>query len=358
MAKVLPSSNSLVVTIGSSSVTTATPAVSAATATPAISALKNLVQSGQAANIKTAAPVIHSTVATSVPKPVVSTATATKMESTTVNRPELTLQIVPIITDLKLNKKDTASKSSSANRSLGSDCVAKKDNPSKPPNPSLLLESPKSKTPVTILDFADMISPEGQGDTSKLLHSQQSIPAKQQLASFLTKTPSPTKEKPKDQPLTHLPSSVVTTAVSHPAQSSTVSPARTQTALTSPPKVVRSSPVTIPSVNQSVLLAATVGNLTAAGLPNNFIDLVSLRQQPRPAVDVASLMQQQKAAADLASSLMQHQQQQQQQQQQLKAAVDVASTFRQQQQQQKAAVTVSGTPPSQTILESIPSPRR
>ena len=239
---------------------------------------------------------IHSTVATSVPKPVVSTATATKMESTTVNRPELTLQIVPIVTDLKLNKKDTASKSSSANRSLGSDCVAKKDDASKPPNPSLLLESPKSKTPVTILDFADMISPEGQADTSKLLHSQQSIPAKQQLASFLNKTPSPTKEKPKDQPLTHLPSSVVTTAVSHPAQSSTVSPARTQTALTSPPKVVCSSPV---------LLAATVGNLTAAGLPNNFIDLASLRQQPRPAVDLASsLMQQQKAAADLASTLM------------------------------------------------------
>lgn len=355
MAKVLPSSNSLVVNIGSSSVTTATPALSAATVTPAISALKNLVQSGQAANIKTAAPVIHSTVATSVPKPVVSTATATKMESTTVNRPELTLQIVPIITDLKLNKKDTASKSSSANRSLGSDCVAKKDDASKPPNPSLLLESPKSKTPVTILDFADMISPEGQADTSKLLHSQQSIPAKQQLASFLNKTPSPTKEKPKDQPLTHLPSSVVTTAVSHPAQSSTVSPARTQTALTSPPKVVRSSPVTIPSVNQSVLLAATVGNLTAAGLPNNFIDLASLRQQPRPAVDLASsLMQQQKAAANLASSLMQ----QQQQQQQLKAAVDLASTLRQQQQQQKAAVTAGGTPPSQAVLESINSPRR
>lgn len=347
MAKVLPSSNSLVVTIGSSSVTTAT---------PAISALKNLVQSGQSANIKTAAPVIHSTVATSVPKPVVSTATATKMESTTVNRPELTLQIVPIITDLKLNKKDTASKSSSVNRALGSDCVAKKDNASKPPNPSLLLESPKSKTPVTILDFADMISPEGQADTSKLLHSQQSIPAKQQLASFLNKTPSPTKEKPKDQPLTHLPSSVVTTAVSHPALASTVSPARTQTALTSPPKVVRSSPVTIPSVNQSVLLAATVGNLTAAGLPNNFIDLASLRQQPRPAVDLASsLRQQQKAAADLASSLMQ---QQQQQQQQLKAAVDLASTLRQQQQQQKAAVTAGGTPPSQAVLESITSPRR
>lgn len=342
MAKVLPSSNSLVVNIGSSSLTTATPALSAATVTPAISALKNLVQSGQAANIKTAAPVIHSTVATSVPKPVVSTATATKMESTTVNRPELTLQIVPIITDLKLNKKDTASKSSSANRSLGSDCVAKKDNASKPPNPSLLLESPKSKTPVT-------------ADTSKLLHSQQSIPPKQQLASFLNKTPSPTKEKPKDQPLTHLPSSVVTTAVSHAAQSSTVSPARTQTALTSPPKVVRSSPVTIPSVNQSVLLAATVGNLTAAGLPNNFIDLASLRQQPRPAVDLASsLMQQQKAAADLASSLMQ----QQQQQQQLKAAVDLASTLRQQQQQQKAAVTAGGTPPSQAVLESITSPRR
>lgn len=347
MAKVLPSSNSLVVNIGSSSVTTATPALSAATVTPAISALKNLVQSGQAANIKTAAPVIHSTVATSVPKPVVSTATATKMESTTVNRPELTLQIVPIITDLKLNKKDTASKSSSANRSLGSDCVAKKDDASKPSNPSLLLESPKSKTPVTILDFADMISPEGQADTSKLLHSQQSIPAKQQLASFLNKTPSPTKEKPKDQPLTHLPSSVVTTAVSHPAQSSTVSPARTQTALTSPPKVVRSSPV---------LLAAAVGNLTAAGLPNNFIDLASLRQQPRPAVDLASsLMQQQKAAADLASTLMQ---QQQQQQQQLKAAVDLASTLRQQQQQQKAAVTAGGTPPSQAVLESISSPRR
>lgn len=324
MAKVLPSSNSLVVTIGSSSVTTAT---------PALSALKNLVQSGQSANIKTAAPMIHSTVAASVPKPVVSTATATKMESTTVNRPELTLQIVPIITDLKLNKKDNASK---------------------PPNPSLLLESPKSKTPVTILDFADMISPEGQADTSKLLHSQQSIPGKQQLASFINKTPSPTKEKPKDQPLAHLPSSVVTTAVSHPAQSSTVSPARTQTALTSPPKVIRSSPVTIPNVNQSVLLAATVGNLTATGLPNNFIDLASLRQQPRPAVDLASsLMQQQKAAADLASSLMQ-----QQQQQQLKAAVDMASTLRQQQQQQKAVATAGGTPPSQTILESITSPRR
>ena len=106
--------------------------------------------------------------------------------------------------------------------------------------------------------------------------------------------------------------------------------------MTSPPKVVRSSPATIQSAGQSALLAATVGNLTAAGFSNNFIDLASMRQQ---------------SAVDLASSMMQQQQLQQQ-----TSAVDLASAMRQ--QQQKAVVTSATPSPSKTNVDNITSPRR
>lgn len=283
--------------VGTGSTSTATapttvPALSASLATTAtaISVLKNLAQS--ASNIKptVAAPatVIH------VQKPVVTTASVTKMESTAVSSrsgPEHKVQTVPVITGLNLAQKDTAQNLS----------------PVKLPSSS---ESLQSKPAVTILDFADMILPEsGQTETSKLLHSQQGTPPKQQLASFLNKTSSSPKEKPRDQPLTHLPSSVVTTSISLPIQSSTISPARTQITMSSPPKIIRSSPVVVQSTGQAGLMAASVGSLAAQALPNNFIDLA-------------------------------------------------ASSIRQQQQQQQQQTPVSHTSPSQTILDNITSPRR
>ncbi|KAL9973844.1 hypothetical protein ACROYT_G020350 [Oculina patagonica] len=295
--KDITSVTSSVVGSGSSSATTApatVPVLSASLATTAtaISVLKNLAQSASDIKLTSAAPatIIH------VQKPVVTTASVTKMESTAVSSrsgPELKLQTVPVITGLNLPQKDAAQKPPTV----------------KMPSSS---ESLQSKPAVTILDFADMILPEGgQTETSKLLHSQQATPPKQQLASFLNKTPSSPKEKPRDQPLTHLPSAVVTTSISLPIQSSTISPARTQITMSSPPKIIRSSPVVVQSNSQSSLTAASVASLAAQALPNNFIDLA-------------------------ASSIRQQQQQQQQQQQ----------------------TAVPHSSPSQTILDSITSPRR
>lgn len=286
MTSVTPS----VVATGSNLATTApaaVPAVSASLATTAmgLSVFKTLAQSDRL-DIKptVAAP---STVIP-VHKPVATAASVTKMESTAVSRsaPEQKPQTVSVIAELNLAQKDSAQK------------------------PAIIVKSPplsdslQSKPAVTILDFADMMS-QGQTETSKLLHSQQATPPKQPLASFLNKTTSSPKEKPRDQMLTHLPSSVITTTtISLPIQSSTISPARTQITMSSPPKVIRSSPIVVQSTSHSGLMAASVGSLAAKGLPNNFIDLAA-----------SSLMQQQQAAVSLAT-------------------------------------------PSQTILDTITSPRR
>lgn len=280
----------LVVATGSNLATTApaaVPAVSASLATTAmgLSVFKTLAQSDRL-DIKptVAAP---STVIP-VHKPVATAASVTKMESTAVSRsaPEQKPQTVSVIAELNLAQKDSAQKPAIIVKS--------------PP----LLDSLQSKPAVTILDFADMMS-QGQTETSKLLHSQQATPPKQPLASFLNKTTSSPKEKPRDQMLTHLPSSVITTTtISLPIQSSTISPARTQITMSSPPKVIRSSPIVVQSTSHSGLMAASVGSLAAKGLPNNFIDLAA-----------SSLMQQQQAAVSLAT-------------------------------------------PSQTILDTITSPRR
>lgn len=286
MTSVTPS----VLATGSNLATTApaaVPAVSASLATTAmgLSVFKTLAQSDRL-DIKptVAAP---STVVP-VHKPVATAASVTKMESTAVSRsaPEQKPQTVSVIAELNLAQKDTAQK------------------------PAIIVKSPplsdslQSKPAVTILDFADMMS-QGQTETSKLLHSQQATPPKQPLASFLNKTTSSPKEKPRDQMLTHLPSSVITTTtISLPIQSSTISPARTQITMSSPPKVIRSSPIVVQSTSHSGLMAASVGSLAAKGLPNNFIDLAA-----------SSLMQQQQAAVSLAT-------------------------------------------PSQTILDTITSPRR
>jgi len=291
MASATPS----VVGAGSTSATTApvaVPAISASLATTAtaLSVLKNLAQSDRLADIK---PTIAA-LATVIPvhKPVTTTASVTKMETTVVSRsgPEQKQQTVSVIAELNLAQKDTVQKQSATVKS--------------PPSS----DSVQSKPAVTILDFADMMMPQGQTDASKLLHSKQATPPKQPLASFLNKTTSSPKEKPRDQLLTHLPSSVITTTtISLPIQSSTISPARTQITMSSPPKIIRSSPIVVQSTSHSGLMAASVGSLAAKGLPNNFIDLA-------------------------ASSLMQQQQQQQ-------AAVSLAT-------------------PSQTILDTITSPRR
>lgn len=280
----------LVVATGSNLATTApaaVPAVSASLATTAmgLSVFKTLAQLDRL-DIKptVAAP---STVIP-VHKPVATAASVTKMESTAVSRsaPEQKPQTVSVIAELNLAQKDSAQKPAIIVKS--------------PP----LLDSLQSKPAVTILDFADMMS-QGQTETSKLLHSQQATPPKQPLASFLNKTTSSPKEKPRDQMLTHLPSSVITTTtISLPIQSSTISPARTQITMSSPPKVIRSSPIVVQSTSHSGLMAASVGSLAAKGLPNNFIDLAA-----------SSLMQQQQAAVSLAT-------------------------------------------PSQTILDTITSPRR
>lgn len=287
MASATPS----VVGTGITSSTTApaaVPAISASLATTAtaLSVLKNLAQSDGLADIK---PTIAA-LATVIPvhKPVTTTASVTKMETTAVSRsgPEQKPQTVSVIAELNLAQKDTAQKS-----------VTVKSPP--------LSDSLQSKPAVTILDFADMMMPQGQTEASKLLHSQQATPPKQPLASFLNKMPASPKEKPRDQLLTHLPSSVITTTtISLPIQSSTISPARTQITMSSPPKIIRSSPVVVQSTSHSGLMAASVGSLAAKGLPNKFIDLAA-----------SSLMQQQQAAVSL-------------------------------------------TTPSQTILDTITSPRR
>ena len=264
----MPSVTPTVVGIGSASAAAsqALPASSTTTTTAAtaLSVLKNLAQSDRLIT-DMAAPASVLT----VQKPVVTTASVTKMESTVVSRSgaEQKIQVVPVIAGLNLSQKEPAVKSPPSSDSL------------------------QSKPAVTILDFADMILPEGQVDTSKLLHSQQTIPPKQQLASFLNKTPASPKEKPRDQPLTHLPSSVVASTMSVPVQSSTISPARTQIAMSSPPKIIRSSPAIVQSssASQPGLMAATVGSLAAQGLPNNFIDLASsLRQQQTQVSPVSS----------------------------------------------------------------------
>lgn len=277
---------------GSNPATTApaaVPAISASlptTTAMALSVLKTLAQSDRLTDIKPTA----AAMATVIPvhKPVATAASVTKMESTAVSRsgPEQKPQTVSVIAELNLAQKDAAQKTATVKS---------------PP----LSDSLQSKPAVTILDFADMMMPQGQTETSKLLHSQQATPTKQPLASFLNKTTSSPKEKPRDQLLTHLPSSVITTTtISLPIQSSTISPARTQITMSSPPKIIRSSPVVVQSTSHSGLMAASVGSLAAKGLPNNFIDLAA-----------SSLMQQQQAAVSLAT-------------------------------------------PSQTILDAITSPRR
>lgn len=281
----------LVVATGSNLATTApaaVPAVSASLATTAmgLSVFKTLAQSDRL-DIKPTVAALSTVIP--VHKPVATAASVTKMESTAVSRsaPEQKPQTVSVIAELNLAQKDTAQK------------------------PAIIVKSPplsdslQSKPAVTILDFADMMMSQGQTETSKLLHSQQATPPKQPLASFLNKTTSSPKEKPRDQMLTHLPSSVITTTtISLPIQSSTISPARTQITMSSPPKVIRSSPIVVQSTSHSGLMAASVGSLAAKGLPNNFIDLAA-----------SSLMQQQQAAVSLAT-------------------------------------------PSQTILDTITSPRR
>lgn len=152
-------------------------------------------------------------------------------------------------------------------------------------SPSLSSDNLQSKPALTILDFADMILPGGQAVATKSLQLPQTVPPKQQLGSFLNKTPASPKEKPRDQPLSHMPSSVVTSTISVPVQSSTISPARTQITMSSPPKIIRSSPAIVQSssTSQQGLMAATVGGLAAQGLQNSFIDLASsLRQQQTP----------------------------------------------------------------------------
>lgn len=288
MASVTPS----VVGTGSNPTITApaaVPAVSASLATTAmaLSVLKTLAQSDRVADIKPTKAALSTVIP--VHKPVATAASVTKMETTAVSRsgPEQKPHTVSVIAELNLAQKDTTQK------------------------PAIIVKSPplsdslQSKPAVTILDFADMMMPQGQTETSKLLHSQQATPPKQPLASFLNKTTSSPKEKPRDQLLTHLPSSVITTTtISLPIQSSTISPARTQITMSSPPKIIRSSPVVVQSTSHSGLMAASVGSLAAKGLPNNFIDLAA-----------SSLMQQQQAAVSLAA-------------------------------------------PSQTILDTITSPRR
>lgn len=250
---------------------TTIPALSASTTTTtatALAVLKNFAQLDRPTDINPSA-------AAAAPATVITTASVTKMESTVVSRsgPEQKLQAVPVITGLNLTQKDAAAQK-----------------PAVKSSPSVTEKSLQSKPAVTILDFADMILPEGQAETSKLLLSQQAIPPKQPLPSFLNKTPSPPKEKSRDQvPLTHLPSSVVTAAISLPNQSSTISPVRTFITMSSPPKIIRSSPVVVQSISQSGLMAASVGSLAAQGLTNNFIDLAaSMRQQQQTPVSLAS----------------------------------------------------------------------
>ena len=284
-------------------------------------------------DVKPVTAAVSQTVAAVNKKPVVTPAVVTKMETTAVSRPEMVLQAVPIITGLNLAKKDAT--------------VHKISVKSIP-----VLDNLKSKPAVTILDFADVGSLESQRETLKQLPSQHPATSKQQSTSLLNKTPSPQEKlrepTPREQALTHLPSSVITTAVSLPSHSSSISTAWTQPAMTSPPKVVRSSAAVIPN---SAVLAASVANLGTAGLPNSFIALTSssfrhLQQQQQ--------QQQQASVADM---------RQQQQHQHPKTAADLASAIRRQQQhlqQAQSQQPVASAPPAspQTILDSITSPRR
>ena len=144
MASITPS----VVGTGSKPATTApaaVPAVSASLATTAmaLSVLKTLAQSDRLADSK---PTIAA-LSTAIPvhKPVATAASVTKMETTAVSRsgPEQKPQTVSVIAELNLAQKDTAQK------------------------PAILVKSPplsdnlQSKPAVTILDFADMMMPQG-----------------------------------------------------------------------------------------------------------------------------------------------------------------------------------------------------
>ena len=192
----MPSVASSVVGIGSPPAITSparAPSLTATTAATALSVLKNLAQSDRIIT-DMAAP----TSVLTMQKPVVTTASVTKMESTAVSRsgPEQKTQVALAVAGLNL-PQESAIKLPSSSDSL------------------------QSKPALTLLDFADMIHPEGQAVTTKPLQPPQTIPPKQQSGSFLTKTPASPKEKPRDQPLTHLPSSVVTSTISVPVQSST-----------------------------------------------------------------------------------------------------------------------------------------
>lgn len=260
--KDIPSATSSVVGIGSPSAITSPARAPSLTTTKAVitmSALKNLAQSDQLIPN-----VVAPTSAITVQKPIVTTASVTKMESTAVSRagPEQKTQSAPTMAGLNLPQKEPAMKS-----------------------PSLSSDNLQSKPALTILDFADMILPGGQAVATKPLQLPQTVPPKQQLGSFLNKTSASPKEKPRDQPLSHMPSSVVTSTISVPVQSSTISPARTQITMSSPPKIIRSSPAIVQSssTSQQGLMAATVGGLATQGLQNSFIDLASsLRQQQTP----------------------------------------------------------------------------
>ena len=283
-------------------------------------------------DVKPVTAAVSQTVAALNKKPVVTPAVVTKMETTAVSRPEMVLQAVPIITRLNLAQKDAT--------------VHKISVKSIP-----VLDNLKSKPAVTILDFADVGPLESQREALKQLPSQHPATSKQQSTSLLNKTPSPQEKlrepTPREQALTHLPSSVITTAVSLPSHSSSISTAWTQPAMTSPPKVVRSSAAVIPN---SAVLAASVANLKTAVLPNSFIALTSpsfrhLQQQQQ---------QQQGSVADM---------RQQQQHQHPKPAPDLVSAIRRQQQhlqQAQSQQPVASAPPAspQTILDSITSPRR
>lgn len=287
-------------------------------------------------DVKPVTAVVSQTVAAVNIKPVVTSAIVTKMETTAVSRPEMVLQAVPIITGLNLAQKDTTVQK-----------ISVKSIP--------VVDNLKSKLAVSILDFADMGRPEGQRETSKQLPSQHPATSKQQSTSLLNKTPLP-QEKPREptareQSLTHLPSSVITTMVSLPSHSSSISTAWTQPAMTSPPKVVRSSAAVIPNTGHSAVLAASVANLGTAVLPNSFIALTSSsfrHLQPQ--------QQQQQQQASVAEM------RQQQQHQHPKPAADLASAIRRQQQHLQQAQSqqpvVSAPPSPQTILDSITSPRR
>ena len=235
------------------------------TITQASSAATNASPLDKPAEVKPSGLVFAS--ALTVSKPVATLASVTKMESTTVNRPEQKPQAVSVIAGLSFAEKDSSQKPSIKTPSL---CDSNK------------------MRPVTILDFADIMPAEVKGSSQKLLHSQPALPPQQQMAAFLKKTPPSPKENARDQPFTHLPSALVTTGISPVKQSMTVSSAQTQSTLASPPKIVHSSPVVVQTNSQSGFTAASLVAAIGSGVHNSFIDLSStIRPQQMPSASAA-----------------------------------------------------------------------